>query len=99
MKYSLRNTQPNGAGRMSGALAVAKYNEGSVRSAMTSILEKFVLGAKKFPLARRRARLRRCRCRRLLHLLLSHGAKKIGNHPLPRSFIVEGKTKEEQSFK
>ena len=36
---SLRNSRPNGAGRMSGALPVAKYNEGSVRCAMTSILE------------------------------------------------------------
>ena len=63
--------------------------------ATTSILENLSLGRRNSPrlLRRRRcARLRRCRrCRRLLHLPLSHGAKKIGNHPLRRSFIVEGK--------
>ena len=52
---------------------------------MTSILEICPWG-EETPPRRRRARLRRCRRRRrrrLLHLLLSHGAKKIGNHPLP----------------
>ena len=68
---------------------------GSGGRAMTSILENLSLGRRNSTRSlagrRRCARLRRCRrCRRLLHLPLSHGAKKIGNHPLRRSFIVEG---------
>ena len=54
---------------------------GSRDRAMTPILENLSLGRRNSPrlLAGRRrcARLRRCRrCRRLLHLPLSHGAKK-----------------------